>query len=87
MTLSKEEVLIATFTINSDDPPVIFRIGDVLKVQTNEWLTPVTNMVTGRLKRVDDDEIELDISERFLSKLVHISFENIAWITKVSQDD
>lgn len=83
MTVNKEEVLVATYSISCDQQEGIFRIGDVVKVKTNNSVIPLRNNITGRLRRVDDDEIELDISEKFLSKIIHISFENIDWIEKV----
>lgn len=53
-----------------------FYIGDIVSVNT-----PSGN-IRGRLKRVDDDEIEVDVSTEFNSKLIPIPFDSIHRIYK-----
>jgi hypothetical protein len=53
---------------NNKPAKMSFHVGDLLQIATAD------RTYTGRLKRVDDYELELDISQKFNSKIVHIPF-------------
>jgi hypothetical protein len=53
-----------------------FYPGDIVNVNS------ANGNIRGRLNRVDDDEIEVDVSTEFNSKLVHIPFDSIHRIVK-----
>ena len=54
-----------------------FLVGDVIVVKRDDGAR-----IKGRLKWVDDDEFELDISTEFNSTLLHIPFDRVAYISK-----
>jgi hypothetical protein len=62
------------FDFNPD--VVYFHPGDIVNVNIAD------GNIRGRLNRVDDDEIELDVSTEFNSKLIHIPFDSIHRIVK-----
>jgi hypothetical protein len=79
ISLSQETVLrVALDHCQFDlDPEILyFHIGDLVNVNTTG------GNIRGRLRRVDDNEIELDVSKEFHSELKHIPFNRIARIVK-----
>lgn len=79
MRISSETVLRVAFhgyhfAIEPD--VTYYHIGDIINVNTPD------GNIRGRLRRIDDDEIEVDVSTEFNSKLIHILFDSIRRIVK-----
>lgn len=71
MTYVNSETVLTVAVANWPDikpAKMTFHVGDLLQIATAD------STYTGRLKRVDDYELELDISQEFNSKIAHIPF-------------